>query len=163
MKDQDTIRNNHVVSWHEVHRDTKYLAQTLHPLGPWKGLIAVTRGGLVPAAIVARELNIRLIDTICVSSYVNETEQAELHVLKEVQAASEDGGKGWLVIDDLVDTGSTAKLTREMLPNAHIATIYAKPQGKPYVDTYIQEVPQDTWVFFPWDVDLRFVEPLATD
>ena len=58
-----------IISWVELHRDARYLSEVLHKKGPWKGIIAVTRGGLVPAALVARELDIRLIDTICVTSY----------------------------------------------------------------------------------------------
>ena len=44
------------VSWAELNRTSKALAWQLLELGPFKGLIAVTRGGLVPAAIVALEL-----------------------------------------------------------------------------------------------------------
>lgn len=58
-----------VISWAELHRDTRFLSHMLHEKGPWKGIIAITRGGLVPAALIARELDIRLIDTICVTSY----------------------------------------------------------------------------------------------
>ncbi len=49
-----------------------------------------------------------------------------------------------------------------MLPKAHFATIYAKPLGRPLVDTFVTEVSQDTWIFFPWDVDLQFARPIAS-
>ena len=65
-------------------------------------------------------------------------------------------------MDDLVDTGKTAKVVREMLPKAHFATVYAKPAGRPLVDTFITEVSQDTWIRFPWDMEHRFSEPLAS-
>ncbi len=108
------------------------------------------RGGLVPAAIVARELGIRVIETVCISSYGHDNKQGALQVLKGIAAdvANGDGGEKVLVIDDLVDTGATAKLVREMMPKAHFATVYAKPQGRPMVDTFITEVSQDTWIFF---------------
>ena len=99
---------------------------------PFKGIVAVTRGGLVPAAIIARELNIRLIDTICVSTYDHQSIR-DAKVLKGWDGDSE----GWLIIDDLVDTGKTAKVVRELLPKAHFATIYAKPAGRPLVDTFV--------------------------
>ena len=66
-----------------------------------------------------------------------------------------------LIIDDLVDTGSTARIVRKMLPEAYFATVYAKPAGKPLVDAYVTEVSQDTWILFPWDSESRFVEPIA--
>ena len=82
--------------------------------------------------------------------------QGELRWLKSV-----DGdGAGWLLIDDLVDTGRTAKAVRERLPRAHFATLYAKPLGRPLVDTFVREIPQEKWVYFPWDIDYRFVSPI---
>ena len=150
------------VSWEELHRNSRALSWRLLEMGPWKGIIAITRGGLVPAAILARELDIRLIDTVCISSYSSsETDgdkaQGELQLLK---AAAGDG-EGMLLVDDLVDTGKTAKYVRELLPKAHFATVYAKPSGKPLVDTFITEVSQDTWIRFPWDMEYSFSTPLA--
>jgi xanthine phosphoribosyltransferase len=143
------------VSWEELHRNAKALAWRLTGQTPWKGIVAVTRGGLVPAAVVARELELRLIDTLCISSY-DEQKQGKLTVLKRV----EGDGEGWLIIDDLVDTGKTAKAVREMLPRAHFATIYAKPAGRPLVDTFVTEVSQDTWILFPWDIEPQFIQPI---
>ena len=144
------------VSWEELHRNAKALAWRLASNGPWKGIVAITRGGLVPAAVVARELELRLIDTLCIASY-DDRQQGEMTVLKRV-----DGdGEGWLIIDDLVDTGKTAKAVREMLPRAHFATIYAKPAGRPLVDTFITEVSQDTWILFPWDIEPQFIQPIV--
>ena len=144
------------VSWEELHRNAKALAWRLIDGGPWKGIVAITRGGLVPAAVVARELDIRLIDTVCIASY-DERRQGALTVLKAV-----DGdGAGWLIVDDLVDTGGTAKRVREMLPRAHFATVYAKPAGRPLVDTFVTEVSQDTWILFPWDIEPQFIQPIV--
>lgn len=144
------------VSWEELHRNARVLAWRLMDLMPFDGVIAVTRGGLVPAAIVARELEVRLIDTICVASYDHKT-QGDAAVLKAPQAGD---GTGWLIVDDLVDTGKTAQVVREMLPKAHFATVYAKPAGRPLVDTFVTEVSQDTWILFPWDVELTYAEPI---
>jgi xanthine phosphoribosyltransferase len=146
------------VSWEQLHRDAKALAWRLSEKGPWKQIVAITRGGLVPAAIVARELEMRLVDTFCVSSY-DHMNQVNITVLKEVSG----NGDETLIIDDLVDTGSTAKLVREKLPNAHFATIYAKPAGRPMVDTFVTEVSQNTWIHFPWDLSLQFARPIAAD
>jgi len=152
------------VSWDQFHRDARALAWRLTDAGPFDAIVCITRGGLVPAAIVARELNLRIIETICVKSYGSPTEQGELKVLKGV-AHSVVGlgggrGKGVLIIDDLVDTGRTAKVVREILPEAHFATVYSKPMGRPMVDTFITEVSQDTWIYFPWDTGLAFQPPI---
>jgi xanthine phosphoribosyltransferase len=160
---EDTARKPFPVSWDQFHRDARALAWRLHGVGPFHALVAVTRGGLVPAAIVAREIGMRMIDTLCVASY-NHTAQGEMQVLKDVcdVVARLGGGtgKGLLIVDDLVDTGKTARVVRDLLPDAHIAAIYAKPMGKPLVDTFITEVSQDTWIFFPWDTGLSFQPPI---
>ncbi len=152
------------VSWDQFHRDARALAWRLSAAGPFDALVAITRGGLVPAAIVSRELELRVIETVCIASYHDYKTQGGLQVLKTIaeKIASSNGAK-ILVIDDLVDTGATAKVVREMLPKAHIATVYAKPLGRPLVDTFVTEVSQDTWIYFPWDMGLAFQPPIAKD
>ncbi len=144
------------VSWDELHRHSRALAWRLLDRGPWKGIVAITRGGLVPAAIVARELDLRLVDTVCVASY-DGREQGPVEILKGVSG----DGAGFLLIDDLVDTGRTAEVVRRMLPKAHFATVYAKPKGRPLVDTFVTEVSQDTWILFPWDIEPQFAPPIV--
>ena len=159
----DAPRKPFPVSWDQFHRDARALAWRLNGAGPFNAMVAVTRGGLVPAAIVAREIGIRVIDTICVSSY-SHTSQGEPSVLKSISDAvaklGGGNGKGLLVVEDLVDTGKTARIVRDLVPQAHIAADYAKPMGKPLVDTFITEVSQDTWIFFPWDTGLTFQPPI---
>jgi xanthine phosphoribosyltransferase len=151
------------VSWDQFHRDSRALAWRLHGAGPFQAIVCITRGGLVPAGIVARELGIRLIETVCVTSY-HDTRQGDLTLLKDVAPAIVDcgggQGAGVLIVDDLVDTGQTAKIVRGLLPRGHFATVYAKPMGRPLVDTFITEVSQDTWIYFPWDTGLAFQPPI---
>lgn len=161
--DPEQPRKPFPVSWDQFHRDARALAWRLAGAGPFAAMVCITRGGMVPAAIVARELGIRLVETICVASY-NHTTQGDARIIK---AASPDiaglgggRGKGVLIVDDLVDTGQTARLVRELLPEAHFAAVYAKPMGRPLVDTFITEVSQDTWIFFPWDTGLSFQPPI---
>ncbi len=151
------------VSWDQIHRDARALAWRLDGKGPeeggqWRAVVGITRGGLVPAAVVARELDIRVIDTISVKSYSHQ-KQGEAHVIKAPQAGLMGNGEGILIVDDLVDSGKTLELVRKLYPKAHFATVYAKPSGKPQVDTWITEVSQDTWIFFPWDMALQYVQP----
>jgi len=150
------------VSWDQLHRDARALAWRLDGHGPddgnWRAVVAITRGGMAPAMIVARELDIRMVDTISVKSY-NHQAQTEPRVIKTPDMEVVGDGTGVLIVDDLVDTGRTLDVVRRLMPKAHVATVYAKPKGKPMVDTYITEVSQDTWIFFPWDMALQYVEP----
>ena len=151
------------ISWDQIHRDSRALAWRLQELGPqddggWRVVVAITRGGMAPAMIVARELDIRIVDTISVKSYNHQT-RSEARVLKAPDAELVGNGEGVLIVDDLVDSGKTLELVRARYPKAHFATVYAKPAGRPQVDTFITEVSQDTWIFFPWDMALQYVEP----
>ena len=151
------------VSWDQFHRDTRALTWRLHEAGPFEAIVCITRGGLVPAAIVARELNVRIIETICIASYHDYKNQGDIKVLKGVGpevTSMRAKGQGVLIVDDLVDTGKTARMVRDILPAAHFATVYAKPMGRPLVDTFITEVSQDTWIYFPWDTGLAFQPPI---
>ena len=155
------------VSWDQMHRDSRALAWRLDGKGPdngaWRAIVAITRGGMAPAMIVARELDVRTVDTISVKSYHSgggkADERREAQVLKSPDAEVMGDGTGILIVDDLVDSGKTLELVRRLYPKAHFATVYAKPQGEPQVDTFITGVSQDTWIFFPWDMALQYVEP----
>ena len=147
------------VTWDQLHRDARSLAGMLVPRMPLRGIVAVTRGGMIPAAIVARELGCRLVETISVITY-DEEHKGDPSIVKQPDAAGD--GEGFLVIDDLVDSGVTARLVRERLPRACFACLYAKPAGRALTDLFVTEVPQDTWVLFPWDTAPLFVPPLVT-
>ena len=162
-----SVQKNFPVTWDQFHRDSRALAWRLTSEGPFEAVVAIARGGLVPATIVARELNIRVVESVAVKSYDHQN-QGQIKVLKaisqEILDRARAGGKV-LIVDDLVDTGATARVVRDMLPGAHFATVYAKPKGREMVDTFITEVSQDTWIFFPWDLDVAYVPPIsgATD
>jgi xanthine phosphoribosyltransferase len=163
-----TQQKSFPVTWDQFHRDSRALAWRLMGQGTFDAVVAIARGGLVPAAIVARELNIRVVESVAVKSYDHQSRSSTIKVLKpmaqQILDLAKEGGKV-LIVDDLVDTGNTARAVRDMLPGAHFATVYAKPKGREMVDTFITEVSQDTWIFFPWDLDVAYVAPIsgATD
>lgn len=153
-----TETDNHFLSWQELHQDCRHLAAQLlaqqSPQLPWQGIICIARGGLVPGAILARELDIRLVDTLCIASYEHD-QQGPARVLKSPALVERLGdGAGYLLVDDLVDTGATAQLAKQLLPQALFATLYAKPQGRALADIFVREFSQQTWLHFPWDSEV---------
>ncbi|MGL4675477.1 MAG: xanthine phosphoribosyltransferase [Wohlfahrtiimonas sp.] len=153
------MSKKYLVTWDMLQVHGKALSQHLIERQEWKGLIAVSRGGLVPAAIVARELNIRYVDTLCIASYHDHKNQTDMQLVKECNVPHE--GEGFVIIDDLVDSGNTAKLIRKLYPKAYFVTVFAKPQGKPLVDFSVIDVPQDTWIEQPWDTAVHFIPPIC--
>ena len=162
MTDRLPYEKGFHISWDQIHRDSRALAWRLDGKGPenghWKGIVAITRGGMAPAMIVARELDIRIVETISIKSYDHQS-QSDAQILKEPSESLMKDGEGIIIIDDLVDSGKTLDAVRKSYPKAHYATVYAKAKGRPLVDTFITEVSQDTWIFFPWDMALQYVEP----
>lgn len=150
------MSNKFVITWDNMQMYTRQLAEKLLPAEQWKGIIAVSRGGLVPAAILARELGIRYVDTVCISSYDHD-HQRDMRVLKK----AEGDGEGFLVVDDLVDTGGTAETIRQMYPKAKFVTVCAKPAGRHLVDEYVVDIAQDCWIEQPWDMAVTYVDPIA--
>lgn len=157
MSNADRYKKLYPVTWDQLHRDSKALAWRMLEKGPFKTIVGISRGGLVPAAIIARELNIRHMDTVCIATYQHREQTGAEQIIKGI----EGDGQDTLVIDDLVDTGATGRLVRAMLPKAHFATVYAKPAGRPLVDSFITEVSQDTWILFPWDSEVQYTAPLV--
>lgn len=138
------------LTWEDVHRDARALGQKLKGLQDWKGVVGITRGGMVPACIVAWEVGVKLIDTLGIVSY-DFKDQDKADIVKKPDL--ENGGEGWLIIDDLVDSGQTFRVARELFPNACLACVYAKPAGEETTDHFITAVAQETWIHLPWELD----------
>lgn len=153
------MSEKYVVTWDMFQMHARKLSERLLPASQWKGIIAVSRGGLFPAAVLARELGLRHIETVCIASYHDHNNQGELQVLHAAQVPN--SGEGFIVVDDLVDTGNTARAIRQMYPNAKFVTVFAKPAGAELVDDYVIDIPQNTWIEQPWDLGLTFVPPLS--
>ncbi len=153
-----TASDYYHLTWSEFHRDTRQLAAQLlsgQRSPALHGIVAIARGGLVPAAILARELELRWVESLCIASYDHE-QQGELEFLNTIAG----DGAGILLVDDLADTGATARAARDLLPEAYFATVYTKPAGRSLTDEFVREFPQDTWLHFPWDSQLQYSEPL---
>lgn len=136
------------LTWSDIETSSNQLVVALKERN-WTGILAITRGGLVPAGLLAESLNIRRIETINIQSYDKEKKRGAITFLNVPDI--KNAGENWLIIDDLVDSGETIKAVRKLFPNAVYAVLYAKPKGLSTVDHYVREVGQDTWIVFPWE------------
>ena len=76
-------------------------------------------------------------------------------VIEENQSTVEEikDGSGWVFIDDMADTGQTAKLIRKRYPKAKFAVVYAKPEGQESVDYFVKLLKAENWIVYPWEKD----------
>lgn len=151
------MNEKYIVTWDMLQIHTRKLANKLIKICSWESIIAVSRGGLVPSALLARELNILCVDTVCISSYNHNYLKSNRKVIKTATG----NGEKVIIIDDLVDTGGTAKIIRNLYPKAYFVTIFAKPMGRFLVDDYIIDVPQNIWIEQPWDMTISYIPPLV--
>ncbi|XBC37875.1 MAG: xanthine phosphoribosyltransferase [Buchnera aphidicola (Meitanaphis elongallis)] len=155
------MSRKYIVTWDMLQVYARKLAYKLLPLAQWEGIIAVSRGGLIPSALLARELNVRCVDTICVSSY-DHNHLRDLKILKHASIKNVNESK-IIIVDDLVDTGGTGRVIRKMYSKATFVAIFAKPLGKVLVDKYIIDIPQKVWIEQPWDMGISYQSPLVRD
>ena len=152
------------IHWDEFHRAARTLSRRLRIVQGWNKILAVTRGGLVPAGIIARELDVREIQNLCVRSYEAETKSgpaSQQHDIRFLSPLPSGNGEGWLVVDDLADTGATLRAIKKDFPKAIYAAVYTKPEGRSALDHFAEEVPQSCWLNFPWDLECTYATPIA--
>lgn len=118
------------------------------PVGGWRGILSIARGGLIPSALISYALGLRRVRVMTIASY-DDRSRGQLRI-KDGTALPGDGD-GWLVVEDIADTGSTLKLVRALAPRTKIAVLVAKTDGLSSTDFAIRTVPQSCWVDFPWE------------
>ena len=138
------------ISWDEFHHDVKAVCQKIRQKGEYNKIVAISRGGLIPAGIIAYELDIRQTAVVNVVTYIGEKHKKLDSLVDDTQAGATD--EKTLIIDDLADSGQTMRLLRASFPLATRVVIYTKPKGQGVADIFARELP-DKWVVFPWDVE----------
>lgn len=153
-----STRTDIFITWDEIQTLCTTLAAEILQRGlPHDKVLVITRGGLFPAGLLARELDIRRIETVGVVAYDDQT----AGIASLVKNAASEFLENTLIVDDLADTGTTIDFLRPLTTNCTFVTVFVKPAGKNRVDLFAREVPQDSWIRFPWDTRRQFVEPLV--
>ncbi len=156
MSGESNIESNAIpkifISWEEIHEDIKNLAKMIEKDMPnIEGIVLISRGGFVPAGILSYELDVKRCDVLSVVSY-EDYSQKDLQVLKLPEDAMKTKGKNWVVVDELLDGGTTVQFAREILPESNIYVVYSKIKEKPsYLNGYVRHTPANAWINLPWD------------
>ena len=81
-------------------------------------------------------------------TYSNRKRTNKIEIFKRIKSE-----KKLVVIDDLVDSGETAKIVKAMMPNSKFVTLYAKTSGKKQADLHLYDFSDKDWLVFPWEQD----------
>ena len=119
-------------------------------------ILGISRGGLIPAAILSYMLDVRLIQAVRVQHYDDQDNRLEAgpQFIEGPQpfVTFNIETQRLLVVDDIVDTGETLKLVLEAVqPHADevkVAALYVRSNQTHSADWYWKI--EDEWVVFPW-------------
>lgn len=143
-----------IMTWELFGRATRELAQTIVDSGfEPEIVIAVARGGLLPAGALSYALGVKLSDAINVEFYTDVHETLPDPVLLEpLLDMNSIQGKQLIVVDDVADSGRTLKMVLDILENAgavaRSAVLYSKSQSVVSPDFVWKRT--DDWIVFPW-------------
>lgn len=148
LKHEPTALNKKVLYWNDIEELIAKLIEKINAKGEvFTHILALARGGCVPATLLGYGLNIRSVHSVCAYSYHGST-RGEITL---------DGGfpdlddTRLLIVDDMVDSGDTIKFIRKRYPNAKVAVLFAKPKGENQADFFAENAPQVCWIEFPWE------------
>ena len=144
------------LSWQEITNLVSKLLGQLNPNG-FDCILAVTRGGMIPACLVSEATDQRNILTAAVMFYTDVGETIKDPIFLQFPSDHLLYGKRVLIVDDVWDSGNTAVAVRERVKMAgghpQIAVLHYKPLKSQFPgeapDYYAAET--DTWIVYPWD------------
>lgn len=144
-----------ILSWDDVVALTRRLAEGIAST-PFDVVLAVSRGGLVPAAVLTSLLERRDVVSAALASYRDEsrTDRMTIYNFPPDEALR---GRRVLIVDDIWDSGHTAMAIRDRVAAAGgipiVAVLHYKPvrsafrEAKP--DHWVVET--DRWIVYPWE------------
>jgi hypothetical protein len=152
------------VSWSDYHRAIERLAAQVHA-SAWSfdQIVCIARGGLRVGDVMSRIFR-RPLAIIFTQSYIENAGrvQGEITVSKHMAMMTPDLGMRVLLVDDLVDSGVTLEVVKELLVKEHpnvremrTAVLWYKASSKLVPDYYVEHLAENPWIhqpFEPYDV-----------
>jgi uncharacterized protein len=146
------------LTWDDFGRSGRDLAQAIADDGYRPDLIlAIARGGLLPAGAVSYALDVKNLHLVNVEFYTGVDARLDLPVmLPPVPHADALSGATVLIVDDVADTGATLKLVRDFCTEhqaaeTRCAVIYEKPHSEVKCEYVWSRT--DRWINFPWSTE----------
>jgi hypoxanthine phosphoribosyltransferase len=148
------LPDREVLGWLEFGDSSRSLARDVLESGFVPDfVIAIARGGLLPAGALAYAIGTKSCGSLNVEFYSDvDTTLPEPVILPPMLDNTALIGKNILLVDDVADSGRTLALVVDMLERVGVtvktATLYFKPRSVITPDFYWKKT--DRWIVFPW-------------
>ncbi|HLD63509.1 MAG TPA: phosphoribosyltransferase family protein [Candidatus Peribacteraceae bacterium] len=149
-------------SYENLKRDCADIAARLRQRGEnYAGIVAIAGGGLLPAYMLSKLLNIKAIRCLCLSSYRDiDNAQGKLQHFDTATVILPNNDERWLIVDDIAETFTTLDYVCKLYPKNTTATLLVK-NDKREPDVFARHVPIGVWVDFAWEVDMKAARQTA--
>lgn len=158
---------------HEINCIKSYIDHNLVP-DCLDGIIAINRGGLIPAAMLSYQTRLPIKYVINAKSYDEDNQQREIK-LSNIPDITKQIQKRLLIVDDILDTGQTLLAIEKQLPDCHFTVVISKMKRftahnstrriwtlaalANYMSYSTQNLTDriydDKWLNFPWETSER--------
>lgn len=159
-KSTSSISGFQYVSWADVEQKSRAIVKQTNGM-KFDLILAITRGGLTPAALICEALEIRNILTVTAIFYSDNGQPFYgMTGPRFLSFPSLDTleGRSVLIVDDVWDSGTTAHSVRSRVLRARprsvkVAVLHFKPERNRYPgegpDFYADRT--DNWIVYPWE------------
>lgn len=142
------------LTWESYLKLIEIVCSKLTDKNDYAGIIGISRGGLIPATILSHRLRLPL-SVLSAKSY-SQFEQTNL-VIGDLSFTKPLTGK-YLLVDEIIDSGLTIVTIKNKLEKDHnidleIASILWRNSSQIKPDYYAQELVDERWINFPYEVD----------
>jgi uncharacterized protein len=144
-----------IPTWNQIYDILQNQAAKIQKIGYKPDvIIAISRGGLVPARVLSDLLEVETLTTLKIEFYLEINETRTQPLITQGLGMPIEGCK-ILLVDDVADSGSSLKLALEYLKSKNpkeikTATLYYKPKSIQKPDFY--EIETSSWIVYPWEI-----------
>jgi hypoxanthine phosphoribosyltransferase len=162
------------LTWGDIEAHTARIARAAEKGGSPQAVVAVLRGGMVPAAMVAHHLGVRNVRTVDVTHTVDDSTDAAKTarpVARNTASLGDLSGLDVLVVDDVAGTGDTLAAVVRLVEGAGAARVRTAVLVVNEVNWTGRRLPNEVvtcigetvrgWVVFPWEA--RALAPAGTE
>lgn len=156
------------VPWSEIYTACSNIAQQALTYSP-DCIVALSRGGYVPARFIAETLNIKHVYSLGITSYNNNNEQENIKIYQDpIEDIVANQHKLALIVDEIADSGNTfnylSKLwCKQNKVSCIFSSLYVKEHSIMTPSIFFKKISNSKWLIFPWEANYWYDTPTKSN